>query len=194
MNTILKIDFLHHIGGGADKKTRNEHLTLQSKNKATKGKKDIELANCQEINKQFSYDKITEVYLSSQGIDRRSIIDFFESTCELALERVDQMEFFEITQKIAQCVELNNSRPYEEWQAIFEVISRYYILIIKRCKEKSKAADIIYCIDAFKQIVLKGLSMKETISTGNQLRTLNAFTDLVKGKERALTDRDQLRA
>jgi hypothetical protein len=138
LNTILKIDFLHHIGGGADKKTRNEHLTLQSKNKATKGKKDIELANCQEINKQFSYDKITEVYLSSQAIDRRSIIDFFESTCELALERVDQMEFFEITQKIAQCVELNNSRPYEEWQAIFEVISRYYILIIKRCKEKGE--------------------------------------------------------
>jgi hypothetical protein len=133
------------------------------------------------------------VYISTQGIDRRSIIDFFESTCELALERVDQLEFFEITQKIAQCVELNNGRPYEEWQAIFEVISRYYIRIIKRCKEVRKAADVIYCIDAFKQIVLKGLSKKETISTGNQLKTLNAFTDLVKGKEAALTHRDQLR-
>ena len=117
LNTILKIDYFHMIGAGADKKARAESKELQ-KNKSRQ-RKDIELYNCQQIALMIPSNLITNVFISSLNIDKRGIIDFFDSLCSLAIQRIDHKDFFDIVQKVVVCVDINFNRVYADQLLIF---------------------------------------------------------------------------
>jgi Sec7-like guanine-nucleotide exchange factor len=182
LNTIMKIDYLLSIAGGADKKARQELKDAKLKNK---GKKDIELSNCHEISTFVSRHLIDMIFNCPSNLDNRSVNDFFDSLGQLALERIGHRDFNDIIQRIVSVLGAvtSSNRKYEDQLVFFETVCHRYVDLIKFSKDKDQSLNF-YCIDSLKQIIVQFLSRRETIETNNQQRILQPFINAAKGNKK----------
>lgn len=167
LRTVLKIDYLLSIAAGADKKARQE-LKDQAKNK-NKQRKDIELYNCQQITTFIPKSLIDSIFKTPTVLDKRSVIDFFDSLCELARENINHRDFNEIIQRIVSVLAdvTSTTRAFSDQLKFFETVSNQYVQLIIDTKDQDMALNF-YCIDSLKQIIGQFLSRKETVDSDNQ--------------------------